>query len=163
VSGTNRSVDATGRADREAGTMTETRTTTGTAVNDSRRALFRPIFVLLWCFLGLSAAMLAFLVGLTAIGGAVEIAIWIRCSFVLGSAIVLLLLGVFAARGSRASWVRLRIIAPIVVLAVIVIVLIPGFLPDWVRIEQAVCGALVLPVAILANLPRAAAVFRPNA
>ena len=74
-----------------------------------------------------------------------------------------LLLGVFAARGSRASWVRLRIIAPIVVLAVVVIVAIPGFLPDWVRVEQAVCGALVLPVAILANLPRAGAAFRRDA
>ena len=129
----------------------------------SRRALFRPILVLLWCFLALSAAMLTFLAVLTSIGAPVGIAIWIRCSFVLASAVVLLLIAVFGARGSRPSWVRLRIIAPVVVLAVIVIVSIPGFLPDWVRVEQAVCGALVLPVAILANLRRAGAAFRRDA
>ncbi|WP_348789348.1 hypothetical protein [Leifsonia sp. NPDC080035] len=143
--------------------MTETHVTTRPAAAASRRAFFRPILVLLWCFLALSAAMLAFLAALTSLGHAVDIAIWIRCSFVLASSVILLLLGVFAARGSRVSWVRLRIIAPIVVLAVIVIVSIPGFLPDWVRIEQAVCGALVLPVAILANLPRAGALFRRDA
>ena len=36
---------------------------------------------------------------------------------------------------------------------------IPGFLPDWVRLEQAVCGALLLPVAIIVTLPRTRALF----
>ncbi|WP_314148763.1 hypothetical protein [uncultured Leifsonia sp.] len=142
--------------------MTETHTIRPAAAT-SRRALFRPILVLLWCFLTVSAAMIAFLAVLASVGVGVDIAVWIRSSFVLASSVVLLLLGVFAARGSRASWVRLRIITPIVVLAVVVIVAIPGFLPDWVRVEQAVCGALVLPVAILANLPRAGSAFRRDA
>jgi hypothetical protein len=59
--------------------------------------------------------------------------------------------------------VRLCIVSPIVVAAIIVIVSIPGFLPDWVRIEQAVCGILVLPVAILVNLPRTRALFPARA
>lgn len=143
--------------------MTETQSATAPVDAAARRAFFRPSLVLLWCFLALSAAMIAFLAVLTSIGASVDIAIWIRCSFVLASSVVLLVLGVFAARGSRASWVRLRIIAPIVVVAVVVIVSIPGFLPDWVRVEQAACGALVLPVAIMANLPRARAVFRRDA
>ena len=67
------------------------------------------------------------------------------------------------ARGSRSAWRRLRIIAPIVVVAVIVIVSIPGFLPDWVRLEQAVCGALVLPAAIILNLPRTRSLFAAGA
>jgi hypothetical protein len=117
------------------------------------------VLTLLAGFLVVSAAMEAVLVALTTTNGTVDIAIWIRCSLVLASSIVLLLLAVVAVRGSRPAWLRLRIISPIVVAAVVVVVSIPGFLPDWVRVEQGVCGALVLGVAILVNLPRARALF----
>lgn len=129
----------------------------------STRAAFRPILILLTAFLSVSVAMEAALIVQSASGGDVATAVWIRCSLVLGSAVVLLLIARSAARGSRSSWLRLAIIAPVVVVAVIVIVSIPGFLPDWVRIEQAVCGALVLPAAILAALPRTRALFPSDA
>lgn len=119
-----------------------------------RRAAFRPMLVLLAAFCAVSLAMIVVLIVQGATGTAVDIAVWVRCSIVLGSALVLLLIARSAARGSRASWVRLRIISPIVFAAVVVIVSIPGFLPDWVRVEQALCGLLVLPAAILVNLPR---------
>ena len=125
----------------------------------ARRAAFRPVLVLLTAFLLVSLAMEAVLIVQSATGSSVAIAIWVRCSIVLGSALVLLLIGISAARGSRASLTRIRIISPIVVVALIVIVSIPGFLPDWVRLEQALCGLLVLPVAILVNLPRIRAHF----
>ncbi|WP_431278214.1 hypothetical protein [Leifsonia poae] len=128
-----------------------------------RRAAFRPILILLTGFLVVSLAMEAVLIVQSATGTDVDIAIWIRCSLVLGSSIILLWIAVSAARGSRPALVRLRIISPIVVVAVVVIVLIPGFLPDWVRVEQAICGALVLPVAILANLPQMRAHFPKDA
>ncbi len=128
-----------------------------------RRAALRPVLVLLAGFLIVSTAMLAVLGTTTVNGGSVDTAVWIRCWFVLASAIVLNLAAVFAARGSRASWIRLRIISPLVVVAVIVIVSIPGFLPDWVRIEQVVCGLLVLPVSILVNLARTRRLFRKTA
>ena len=145
--------------------MTETQlpTTSAAVLATARRAAFRPVLVLLWSFVALSAAMVAFLAVLTTVGVGVDIAIWIRCSIVLGSAIVLLLFGIGAARGSRNALLRLRIVAPVVVAAVVVIVSIPGFLPDWVRIEQAVCGLLVLPVAIIANLPRTRALVPAKA
>ena len=129
----------------------------------ARLAAFRPILILLSGFLAVSAAMEVFLIVETLNGNGIDIAVWIRCSLVLGSSIVLLLIALIAARGSRASWRRLSIISPIVVVAVIVIVSIPGFLPDWVRVEQAVCGLLVLPVAILVNLPRTRALFAERA
>lgn len=143
--------------------MTETRLPTATVHVMARRAAFRPVLVLLWSFVGLSACMVAFLGVLSAVGVGVDTAVWVRCSIVLGSAIVLLMFGVGAARGSRNALLRLRIVAPIVVAAVVVIVSIPGFLPDWVRVEQAVCGALVLPVAIIANLPRTRALVPAKA
>lgn len=128
-------------------------------MNESLRPTFRPVLVLLAGFLLVSIAMEAVLVVQSLSGTSVDDSVWIRCSLVLGSSVVLLLLGASAARGSRNAWIRTRIIAPVVVVAVVVIVSIPGFLPDWVRLEQAVCGALVLPVAIILNLPRAAALF----
>lgn len=144
--------------------MTETHLPTTAAVHaTARRAAFRPVLILLWSFVGLSAAMVAFLGVLSAAGVGVDTAVWVRCSIVLGSAIVLLIFGIGAARGSRNALLRLRIVAPIVVAAVVVIVSIPGFLPDWVRVEQAVCGALVLPVAIIANLPRTRALVPAKA
>jgi hypothetical protein len=107
--------------------------------------------------------MIAFLGVASATGIGFETAIWIRCSLVLASAVVVLAIAASAARGSRGAWVRLRIISPIIVAAVVVIVSIPGFLPDWVRLEQALCGLLLLPVAILVNLPRMRALFAPKA
>ena len=124
-----------------------------------RHAAYRHVLLLLTGFLVVSAAMIAVLVAMVANHASVDTAIWIRCSLVLASAVVLLLIAASAARGSRAAWIRLRIISPIVVVAVIVIVSIPGFLPDWVRLEQAVCGLLVLPAAIIVNLPRMGRLF----
>ena len=138
--------------------MTETLSPTHPALNNLRTR-FRPMLVLLAAFLLVSAAMEAVLVVQSITGIAVDGAVWTRCSLVLASSIVLLLLTIGASRGSRRAWIRLRIITVIVVIAVIVIVSIPGFLPDWVRIEQGVCGALVVPVAILLNLPRTAALY----
>jgi hypothetical protein len=136
--------------------MTDTRASRS-APTDALRSRYRPVLVLLTAFLIVSCAMEAVLAVQSASGTAVATAIWVRCSLVLGSSVVLLLIGTRAARGSRAAWIRLRIITVVVVVAVIVIVSIPRFLPDWVRIEQGVCGALVLPAAVILNLPRTAA------
>lgn len=128
---------------------------------DARRARFRPFLVLLAAFVLVSLAMELVLVVQSVLGTAVDGAVWARCSLVLASAIALLLLTAGAARGSRSAWIRVRIISVVVVIAVVVIVSIPDLLPPWVRIEQGVCGGLVLPVAILVNLRRTGALF-PN-
>ena len=126
---------------------------------DDIRTRFRPYVVLLAAFVVVSLAMEAVLVVQSVTGTAVDGAVWVRCSLVLASSIVLLLLAIGATRGSRSAWIRVRIISVVVVVAVIVIISIPGFLPDWVRVEQGVCGGLVLPVAIFTNLPRTAVLF----
>jgi hypothetical protein len=132
-------------------------------MNDSLRSRFRPVLVLLAAFLLVSAAMEAVLITRSVSGTAVDGSVWVRCSLVLASAITVLLLAIAAARGSRLAWIRARIIAPVVVIAVVVIVSIPGFLPDWVRIEQGVCGLLVLPAAIILNLRGTSALFPKTA
>jgi len=139
--------------------MTETLSHSRPGADVARRTALRPVLILLAGFLVVSAAMEVVLIVLSMTKGAVDSAIWSRCSLVLASSIVLLRFAVGAARGARRSWFRVRIIIPIVVIAVVAVVSIPGFLPDWVRVEQGVCGALVLGVAILVNLPRARALF----
>jgi hypothetical protein len=126
-------------------------------------AAFRPILILLAAFVVVSCAMEAVLIVQSFTGLEVDTAIWIRCSLVLASSVTLFLIALVAARGSRNAWIRVRIISVVVVVAVIVIVSIPGFLPDWVRVEQAVCGALVLPASVLLNLPRTSALFPKRA
>ena len=143
--------------------MTETTTSAAAVLDAARRAALRPVLILLGCFVALSAALLGFVAALAAWGIGSDIAIWIRGGFVLASAVLLFVFGVAAAHGSRSALLRLRIIAPIVLVAIVVIVSIPGFLPDWVRLEQAVCGALLLPVAVIVHLPRTRAPFPAEA
>jgi hypothetical protein len=140
--------------------MTKTLVSVRSEADAARRAAYRPVLILIAGFLAVSAAMEAFLIVVTAIGLGIDIAVWIRCTLVLGSSVILFVFAVGTFRGSRMAWVRLRLVSGIVVVAIVVIVSIPGFLPDWVRVEQAVCGALVLPAAVLVNLPRARTHFR---
>ena len=140
--------------------MTETVSIAPAESDLLRLAAFRPVTALIAAFLIVSLMMELFLATVTALGFGIDIAVWIRCSIVLGSSLLLLVFTRSAAKGSRSAWIRLRIVSPIIVAAVVVIVSIPGFLPDWVRVEQAVCGLLVLPAAIMVNLPRVVAHFR---
>jgi hypothetical protein len=120
----------------------------------ARRAALRPVLALIGGFVAVSALMLVALAVLVAAGNDVDVAVWVRCSIVLGSSLVLLAIAASAARGSRAALTRLRIISPIVLAAIVVIVSIPGFLPVWVRLEQGLCGLILVPVVVLVNLPR---------
>nr|WP_033290400.1 hypothetical protein [Amycolatopsis jejuensis] len=77
--------------------------------------------------------------------------VWVRATIVAVSACLTFAFAVSAARGSRRGLLRLRIVTAIMTVAIVVIVVIPGFLPSWVRIEQGVCGALLLAVVVLAS------------
>jgi hypothetical protein len=62
-------------------------------------------------------------------------AVWIRGTIVVGTAV---LMTIFAARGSVRG---VRIMAAVMVVAIAVIVALPGAFPIWMRVEQgsAVC------------------------
>ncbi|MEV4822620.1 hypothetical protein [Micromonospora sp. NPDC049274] len=82
----------------------------------------------------------------------VTTAVWIRTPLVAASAAVLLLLSRRAAAGHRSSFRRLRIIAMVVLAAIVGVVAWPGAFPAWLRIEQAVCGVFVASVVVRTNL-----------
>ncbi|WP_020662182.1 hypothetical protein [Amycolatopsis benzoatilytica] len=77
--------------------------------------------------------------------------VWVRATIVAASALLTFLFAARAARGSKRALLRLRIVSAVMTVAIIVIVSIPGFLPLWIRLEQGVCGLLLLAVVVLAN------------
>lgn len=77
--------------------------------------------------------------------------VWVRGDIVAASALLTLLFTLRAARGSRRAFLRLRIISAVMLVAVAVIVGLPGFLPLWMRVEQSVCGLLLLGVVVVVN------------
>jgi archaellum biogenesis protein FlaJ (TadC family) len=70
---------------------------------------------------------------------------------VVASALLTFSFTVRAARGSRRAFLRLRLISAIMVVAIVVIIALPGTFPVWMKIEQGGCGLLLLGVVGLVN------------
>lgn len=107
---------------------------------------------LLTAFLVISLSTLVAVVLLRHNPTLVTSAVWIRTPLVAASAAVLLLFARRAAAGHRNSFRRLRIISMVVLAAIIAVVAWPGAFPTWLRIEQAVCGVIMLSVVVRTNL-----------
>jgi hypothetical protein len=56
-----------------------------------------------------------------------------------------------AARGSRGAYRRLRIVSVVIPVVSVALVDLSGFLPPWMRVEQAAYDVLLLLVAVLAT------------
>jgi hypothetical protein len=83
--------------------------------------------------------------------GMVNATVWVRGSIVALTSLLMLSFVVGASRGRRRAYLRLRIASGAMVGSVAVLVPLPGFLPLWMRIEQGVCGLLLLGVVVTAN------------
>jgi hypothetical protein len=104
--------------------------------------------LLLGGYLGLSLVTLVVVVALRGHSSVVTAAVWIRVVIVAVSALVTFLLAARAARGSRGAFRRVRIIATVMLVAIVAILAVPGDFPLWLKIEQGVCGLLLLGVAL---------------
>ncbi|MCQ4082797.1 hypothetical protein NGB36_19850 [Streptomyces sp. RB6PN25] len=102
------------------------------------RALFATVLVLSFATLGIAAL----------IGG--NATVWVRGTIVAAIAAVLIALARRAFRGSRAAYLRMRLMSTAAPLAIVIIVALPhdGF-PVWMKVEQAVVGVLLLAVAVM--------------
>lgn len=81
----------------------------------------------------------------------VNSAVWIRGTVVVASALLTLSFTVRAARGSKRAFLRLRIVSAVMVAAIATIIALPGTFPVWMKIEQGVCGLLLLGVVAIVN------------
>jgi FtsH-binding integral membrane protein len=111
----------------------------------------RTVTLLVGCYLGISVLALAAIVVLRNNAAAVNSAVWIRGIVVVASAFLMITFAARAARGSSRAYLRLRIVSAVMVLAIAVIIALPGTFPLWMKIEQGICGLLLIGVVVIVN------------
>ncbi|MEV5569747.1 hypothetical protein AB0L06_06845 [Spirillospora sp. NPDC052269] len=120
------------------------------ADGSNHAATFRRIKALVGVYAVISVLTLAGLVAYRN-SSSVTTPVWVRISIVAASSLVLFALTLRAARGSRGAFRRLRILSAVMLVAIVVIVSLPGMFPVWMRIEQGVCGLLLLGVVVISS------------
>lgn len=112
---------------------------------------FRNVKLLVGCYLGLSMLTLVAIVLLRNNTAIVTPAVWVRGTIVVASALLTTFFAAQMARGSRGGYLRLRLVSAIMLVAIVVIIALPGTFPLWMKIEQGVCGLLLLGVVGVVN------------
>ena len=115
------------------------------------RTALQYVKMLIGCYLGLSVLTLMVAFFMRDNPTLVPPAVWVRGTIVVISALLTVLFTVQTARGSRGGYLRLRIVSAVMVIAIAVITALPGLFPLWMRIEQGVCGLLLLSVVVIVN------------
>jgi hypothetical protein len=100
---------------------------------------------LITCYLTLSVLTLVAVFLMRDDAAMVDPAVWVRASIVAASAVLMMSFVL------RAAHRRLRIVSAVMLVAIVVILAIPGDFPLWFKVEQAVCGLLLLGVVIQVN------------
>ncbi len=115
------------------------------------RAAFGAVRLLVGAYLAISVVTLAAIVLLRHHHAVVNQAVWVRGTIVVASALLTTAFAARAARGSRRAFLRLRIVSAVMVAAIVVIIALPGTFPLWMKLDQGVCGALLVGVVVIAN------------
>jgi hypothetical protein len=123
------------------------------------RAAFRAIKVLVGCYAALSALTLVAAYVMRGDPALVTDVVWVRGAIVAITSVLTLAFVAGAARGRRKAYLRLRIVSAVMVVAIVVLVSLPGFLPVWMRVEQGVCGLLLAGVVVIVNGGRLRSLF----
>jgi hypothetical protein len=118
---------------------------------DLRATALRRITVLVGAYLALSVLTLVAIILMRDDAAIVTDAVWVRGTIVVGSAALMFAFALRAMAGSRMGWIRVRLISAIMLVAIAVIISLPGLFPIWMRLEQAACGVILLFVVITAN------------
>ncbi|MFF1818911.1 hypothetical protein ACFVWG_16545 [Kribbella sp. NPDC058245] len=122
-------------------------------------AAWRSVTLLIAAYLAVSVLTLAGIVALRNNTAAVNTAVWTRGTIVVASAVLTLSFARRAARGSARAFLRLRLVSAIMLVAIVVIDVLPGTFPVWMKVEQAICGLLLLGVVLLVNGKHLRSVF----
>ena len=112
---------------------------------------FRSTELLVGGYTGISVLTLVAIVVLRNHAAVVNSAVWTHGTIVAASALLLFTFTVRAAAGSRRAYLRLRIASSVMVVAIAVIIALPGSFPLWMKIEQGVCGLLLIGVVAIVN------------
>jgi hypothetical protein len=123
------------------------------------RSHFREIRRLLAAYLVLSVVTLAAIVMMRHDPDRVTSAVWTRGIIVAVGAAITSSIAARAATGSPRAYLRLRLITAITAAAIVVIVALPGDFPIWLKVEQGVCGVLLIRAAAVLNHTHLRSVF----
>jgi hypothetical protein len=126
-----------------------TKQSNSTVTDPDVREKLRIAQVLLGGYAALSALTLLAIVVFRGNPDLVTDAVWVRGSILAVASLITFAIGRSMVKGSRSSYRRVQIIALAQVVAVIVIEFIPGSFPLWFKIENGVCGALLVIVVLL--------------
>jgi hypothetical protein len=110
-------------------------------------------------YVAISVLTLVVIIALRHHASVVNAAVWTRGTIVVASSALTFLFARSAARGSRRGYLRLRIVSAVMLVAIVVIIALPGTFPLWMKSEQAVCGLLLLAVTLLVNGKHLRSVF----
>lgn len=127
--------------------------------NLTHRSALRPVRLLVAGYLALSLLTVLAVVALRHHTGIVTQAVWIRTIIVAASALLTTGFAAQAARGSRGGYRRLRIVSIAMLVAIVVIIALPGVFPAWLKVEQGVCALFLLGVVVLTNRRQLRALF----
>lgn len=117
---------------------------------DNRDA-FQPIKTLIACYVGLALVGFGVTIVLRDQPHLVNTAVWVRGSIVVATSVVMYLVAVLAAQGSRSAFLRRRVISVVVPMAIVVLIALPDPFPIWMKVQQGLCALAVAGVAVLAN------------
>jgi hypothetical protein len=122
-------------------------------------AAFRNAKLLVGGYLGIGLLTLVAITLMRGHSAEVNSAVWTRGVAVVASALVMYACAVRAARGSRSAYRRLRFVSAATVVAIAVIIALPGTFPLWMKLDQGLCGAVLIGVAIVVNSAHLRALF----
>ena len=129
-----------------------TASTTATDQHHARSvAALRTVTTLVGTYLAISVLTLVAIILLRDNPAIVNTAVWIRGTIVVASAALMFLFARRARSGAARAFLRVRLISAIMLVAIVVIIALPGTFPLWMKLEQAACGLLLLVVVILVN------------
>ncbi|MFG1907042.1 hypothetical protein [Kribbella sp. NPDC048928] len=122
-------------------------------------AALRSVQLLVIGYVAISVLTLVAIIALRNHTTVVNDAVWTRGTIVVVSSALTFLFARSTARGSRRGYLRLRIVSAVMLVAIVVIIALPGTFPLWMKSEQAVCGLLLLAVTLLVNGKHLRSVF----
>jgi len=147
------------RIQTEKGTSVNARSAAISRPDPRNMTAFRNAKRLVGAYAGISALTLVLIALLRNHSSLVNSAVWTRGSIVAGTSLLMLSFTIRAARGARMAYLRLRIASAIMLVAIAVIISLPGSFPVWMKVEQAVCGLILIGVVSLVNGKRLRSLF----
>lgn len=115
------------------------------------KAAFRGVKLLVGTYVTISALTLVAIVLLRNHANLVTDTVWVRGTIVVATSLLMASFVARAARGGRRAFLRLRIASAVMVVAIVAIIAVPGAFPLWMKIEQGVCGVVLIGVVALVN------------